>query len=128
MYLGFRSTGIEIPREARPGGESKANTRHVLGLALKGILSNSYGLLDLVGYLGLGLSALAILSTFVFATIWLTVGVPFAGFGLIVGILLLGFALLFLALGIISQYLSLIYEEVKGRPNFVIMKTTDELG
>lgn len=127
MYLGFKSKGISIPRESRNKGKSKANTRHVLGLALKGILSNSYGLLDLVGYFGIAVSALALTTTLVFAIIWLFIGVPFAGFGLLTGIVLLGFGFTFLALGIIAQYLSLIYEEVKGRPNFVVMEATREL-
>ncbi len=124
MYLGYKSKGIPIERAARIKGSSKANTRHVLGLALKGILSNSYGLLDLVGYFGLGVSILALLTTLVFTFIWILVGVPFAGFGILTGILLLGFGFTFLALGIMAQYLSLIYEEVKGRPNFVIMEST----
>lgn len=127
MYLGFKSKGVMIPRESRNKGKSKANTRHVLGLALKGILSNSYGLLDLVGYFGIGVSAIALTTTFIFAVVWLFVGVPFAGFGLLTGIVLLGFGFTFLALGIIAQYLSLIYEEVKGRPNFVVMDSTREL-
>ena len=93
---------------------------------MRGILSNSYALLDFVGTLGISISALAFLSTVVFSLIWIFSGVPFAGFGLIIGLILLGFGLVFLCLGIMAQYLSLIYEEVKGRPNFVIMQRTDD--
>ena len=78
----------------------------------------------MVGYFGLAVSALALITTVVFTFIWIFVGVPFAGFGILTGILLLGFGFTFLALGIMAQYLSLIYEEVKGRPNFVIMEST----
>jgi dolichol-phosphate mannosyltransferase len=59
-----------------------------------------------------------------FFFIWLTLGVPFAGFGMIVALILLGFAFVLLFLGIISQYLSLMYEEMKQRPNFVIRERT----
>jgi dolichol-phosphate mannosyltransferase len=46
--------------------------------------------------------------------------VPFAGFGTIVGVFLLGFSIVFLCLGLIAQYLSLIYTEVKNRPNYFV--------
>lgn len=125
MYLGFQSKGIQFPRAARAKGQSKASSRHVIGLALKGILSNSYALLDLVGFIGIGVSVLSFISMVVFSLIWIVSGVPFAGFGMITGLILFGFGLVFLCLGIMSQYLSLIYEEVKARPNFVIEETTN---
>lgn len=125
MYLGFNSKGIKFPREARDKGQSKASSRHVIGLALKGILSNSYALLDFVGFIGIAVSAVSFISVLIFSLIWAFSGVPFAGFGMIVGLTLFGFGLVFLCLGIMSQYLSLIYEEVKARPNFVIEESTN---
>lgn len=124
MYVGYKSVPLEIAREPRPKGESKASTRHVLALGMRGILSNSSGLLDLVGYFGVFISALSLVTAMVFAGIWIFVGVPFAGFGLLTSFLLLGFGFTFLALGILAQYISLIYEEVKARPNFIISETT----
>jgi dolichol-phosphate mannosyltransferase len=52
--------------------------------------------------------------------LWIAVGVPFAGFGTILGVTLLGLSLIFLCLGLIAQYLSLIYTEVKNRPHYFI--------
>jgi len=51
---------------------------------------------------------------------WVTVGVPFAGFGTIVSVAVLAFGSITFMLGIIAEYLGLIYEEVKGRPNFIV--------
>jgi dolichol-phosphate mannosyltransferase len=51
------------------------------------------------------------------------VGVPFAGFGSIVGLIGLGFSLIMLSLGIIAQYIGLIYEEVKRRPLYVVAES-----
>jgi len=51
---------------------------------------------------------------------WLERGVPFAGFGTIIGLILLTFGLLTLMIGIVSEYTALIYEEVKKRPNFIV--------
>jgi glycosyltransferase involved in cell wall biosynthesis len=126
MYVGYKSAPLEIARDPRPKGESKASTGHVLGLGLRGILSNSSGLLDLVGYVGILVSGLSVITAITFATIWIIVGVPFAGFGLLTSVLLFGFGFSFLALGILAQYISLIYEEVKARPNFIIAETTNK--
>jgi dolichol-phosphate mannosyltransferase len=52
--------------------------------------------------------------------VWFTVGVPFAGFGTIVALILLGIGLQSLMIGILSEYVGLIYEESKARPNFII--------
>ena len=55
---------------------------------------------------------------------WLVAGVPFAGFGSLVGIMVLGFSLIMLCIGILAQYLGLIYEEVKQRPLYLISETS----
>jgi dolichol-phosphate mannosyltransferase len=71
------------------------------------------------------LSGISIISLFAFAISWVFVGVPFAGFGTIVSLVLLVFGFLTFMLGLIAEYIGLIYEEVKQRPNFVV---TTELG
>ena len=53
------------------------------------------------------------------------VGVPFAGFGTIVALIIGGFGFQTLLLGIVSEYLGLVYEEAKSRPNFII---TEKIG
>jgi dolichol-phosphate mannosyltransferase len=70
---------------------------------------------------GIVVSVLAFLLTLVFAGVWIFDGTPFAGFGMLVGINLLGFGVVMLTLGIISQYLALMYEEQKSRPPYLIM-------
>jgi glycosyltransferase involved in cell wall biosynthesis len=119
-WLGYNSIGISLPRATRVLGKSKANSRHVFSYAMKGILANSYSLLDFVGVFGLITSTISFIATFIFSFVWIFHGVPFAGFGMLVGTIFLGFGLVFLCLGIIAQYLSLVYEEIKARPNFVI--------
>ena len=64
------------------------------------------------------------MSTVILAILWLRYGVPFAGFGTIVGILMLGFSAILLSLGIIAQYIALIYDEVKNRPLYIIQEKT----
>ena len=69
------------------------------------------------------MSGISFLSIIPLSIIWLLKGVPFAGFGTLVAVALLVFGLLSLMLGIISEYVGLIYEEVKGRPNFIVSDT-----
>lgn len=119
-WVGFKSIGIEAERPARFGGTSKAFSMRVFNLGLRGVLSHSYRPLRLITILGLLLSLVSILSIGVLSINWITNGVPFPGFGSLVALELLLFGLLFLIIGIVSEYISLIYEEVKQRPNFII--------
>jgi dolichol-phosphate mannosyltransferase len=123
-WVGFESIGIEFDRANRHTGSSKANTAEVINYAVKLTLANSYYLLNLLGVIGIVSSGISVVAFIAFFFIWLTLGVPFAGFGMIVALILLGFAFVLLFLGIISQYLSLMYEEMKQRPNFVIRERT----
>jgi glycosyltransferase involved in cell wall biosynthesis len=119
-WVGYNSVGIPLPRSERVKGKSKATTKAVFSYALKGIMANSTALLDFVGILGLVISVISFTATFTFSAIWILHGVPYAGFGTIAGTIFLGFGLIFLCLGVIAQYLSLVYQEVKNRPNFII--------
>ena len=119
-WVGFRSAGVEAERPERFGGESKAHSLKVIDLAFKGIFSHSYVPLKLITMTGVALSLVSFVSLLVWMIVWITSGVPFAGFGTIVSLAVLAFGTLTFMLGIIAEYLGLIYEEVKGRPNFIV--------
>lgn len=119
-WVGFRSKGIEHARRPRFAGESKANTRTVLALAIKGILSYSYIPLRAITYMGMAVSLGAFLLLFYIVFRAIFHGVPFAGYGTIMGVMLLMFGFLFTMLGVVAEYVGLIYEEVKQRPNFIV--------
>jgi len=121
-WLGFKTIGVPIDRPARFGGESKAYTFEVIDLALKGILAHSLKPLRFASLLGFLTFFLSVLSLLVFPIIWFTKGVPFAGFGTIIGVFVLFFSFLFIILGIMSEYLGLHYEEMKNRPSFIVEK------
>jgi len=124
-WAGFKSYGIEHARAPRFAGTTKASTRTVLQLAIKGILSYSYMPLRAITYMGMAVSAAAFILLFYFVYKAVFHGVPFAGFGTIVGVMLLMFGFLFTMLGVVAEYIGLIYEEVKQRPNFVV---SEEVG
>jgi dolichol-phosphate mannosyltransferase len=55
---------------------------------------------------------------------WVFFGVPFAGFGTIVALILALIGVVTFMLSVLAEYMGLIYEEVKNRPNFVVKKTS----
>ncbi len=119
-WVGFKSIGVEAERAERFGGVSNAHSLKVIDLAFKGIFSHSYIPLKLITMTGVVLSLTSFVSIAVFTYVWVFIGVPFAGFGTIVSVAVLAFGTLTFMLGIIAEYLGLIYEEVKGRPNFIV--------
>jgi len=122
-WSGYKSLGIPMVRDERFGGVSNAHSLAVIDLAFKGIFAHSYKPLKLITIFGLSLSAISVVSIFPLAILWLVKGVPFAGFGTLVSLLLIMISFLFLFLGIIGEYVGLIYEEVKQRPNFIVSET-----
>jgi glycosyltransferase involved in cell wall biosynthesis len=124
-WVGFRSVGIPHERPVRFAGESKADTPKVLELAVKGILSFTTVPLRVITYIGGGLSLFSLALLIYEAVRTLTLGVPFAGFGSIMSVMLLMFGLLFTALGLVAEYVGMIFDEVKQRPNFIVR---DEIG
>jgi glycosyltransferase involved in cell wall biosynthesis len=119
-WVGFKSIGIPMVRPPRYGGVSNAHTFKVIDLAFKGIFAHSYKPLRLISIFGLVLFAFSFLSLIPLSIIWLTSGVPFAGFGTLVSLFLAVLGFLSLMLGILSEYVGLIYEEVKARHNYIV--------
>lgn len=119
-WVGFKSIGIPMERPPRFGGVSNAHTLKVLDLAFKGIFAHSYKPLRLITIFGIILSFVAFFSIIPLLVLWIFAGVPFAGFGTLVSLVLLVVGVLSLMIGILSEYVGLIYEEVKARPNYVI--------
>lgn len=122
-WVGFKSIGIEAVRAERFGGVSNAHSLKVIDLAFKGIFSHSYIPLKIITLTGVTLSGTSFFAFVAFAITWIFDGVPFAGFGTLVSLALLAFGILTFMLGLIAEYVGLIYEEVKQRPNFVVTKT-----
>lgn len=122
-WAGFTSRAIPIERPPRHGGESKAYTLPVLGMAVRAILAHSYVPLRVITVIGLVASFGATVALVVNAVVAVRLGVPFAGFGTLVSLMLLVLGILAMILGVIAEYLSLIYEEVKRRPNFIIKES-----
>lgn len=124
-WVGFKSVGVEINRPPRFAGVSNADTFKVLDLAAKGIMAHSNKPLRFISAMGFFTSLVALASLMPFAWLWFTSGVPFAGFGTIVSLIILGLGSQVFFTGVMSEYLGMVYEEVKKRPNFIVSEIVE---
>ena len=126
-WSGFRQIGVAYERSARFAGEPKYNFKKLLKLATDGLFSFSTVPLRVATYLGLSVSALAFLGAVftlaqkVFAAQFTRIGLaPSPGFPtIVISVLFLGGVQL-TCLGILGEYIGRIYEEVKGRPLWIV--------
>lgn len=121
-WVGFRQTGVPYERASRFAGESKfSSVKQMLPFALDAITSFSYLPLQLATYLGFFMAGLAGLA--IVAVVLLRLFGPSAPLlgqaTTLVAVLFLGGVQL-ICLGIIGEYLGRIYDEVKGRPLYLI--------
>ena len=119
-WLGFRQTAVQFERPPRYAGEPKYTFWKSLALGINGIVSFSKVPLRVATYLGLTASTISLVLTG-WAVYQRLVGADTVqGWAsTLVVILLLGGAQL-LMIGIVGEYLSRIYDEVKQRPMYVI--------
>jgi len=122
MWTGFKSIGIPFNRKNRVAGESKANMTTVLKVAINGIFSFSYLPLRLVSMLGIGITLISSLMMIGYMYLFFAHGREAPGVMTIIMLILFLFGLLFFSLGIISEYMARIYDEVKGRPSFLVRR------
>lgn len=123
-WVGFRQTGVTYERRARYAGESKfSSMRQMLPFALDAITSFSYLPLQLATFMGFGLAALSAIAIIAVITLRLFgPSNPLLGQATtLVTVLFLGGVQL-ISLGIIGEYLGRIYDEVKGRPLYLVDK------
>ncbi|BDB96583.1 glycosyltransferase family 2 protein [Candidatus Hydrogenosomobacter endosymbioticus] len=124
-WMGGKSIGIPYDRKDRVAGKTKADTRSVVIFALKALFNFSYVPLVFTTVIGCALSGLSFFMLFVWSIKFMFWGVPFKGYGTIMGVMLLLFGFVFIMLGIMGKYISMIFDEVKARPNFIVQ---DKLG
>lgn len=120
-WVGYRQIGVPYVRPERAFGRSTNSLRKNLGWARRAIVSFSYAPLDLIT--GLAMTVVAISAvTLVLEVILRVVDPSSAPKGLttvIVVVLFIG-GIQLLCLAIIGSYVAHMYEEIKGRPSFVV--------
>jgi glycosyltransferase involved in cell wall biosynthesis len=123
-WVGFRQTGVQYVRQERFAGETHYPFRKMFKFALDAITGFSYFPLQLATYLGFTIAVLSAVGALLVVYARLFVGTtPFYGQATtLVMVLFLGGVQL-ITLGIIGEYLGRIYDEVKGRPLYLVRET-----
>jgi glycosyltransferase involved in cell wall biosynthesis len=119
-WVGFRQTAVEFDRPARFAGEAKYTFRKSLALAVNGIISLSKAPLRIATWFGLIVSLTSFILAVAFVIEKLTVGFEIRGWASTVVIILFLGGVQLLTIGIIGEYISRIYDEVKQRPLYVV--------
>ncbi len=127
-WVGFRQVGVDYKRAARFAGETKYPFRKMLRLALNAITGFSYLPLQLATYLGFiaaGISVIAIPVVIVLRLVGERQ--PLLGQATtLIAVLFLGGVQL-MSLGILGEYIGRIYDEVKGRPLYVVSEGPSDI-
>jgi len=121
-WIGFRQIGVTYHREARYAGEAKfTSVKKMLPFALDAITSFSYFPLQLatiMGFITAAISVIAILAVILIRL--LAPHEPLLGQATTLVVVLFLGSVQLISLGIIGEYLGRIYDEVKGRPLYLI--------
>jgi hypothetical protein len=120
-WLGFRNASASFFPENRVAGNSKWSRFCLVTLAVRGICSFSSLPMQVVTFMG-GIMFTASILLGIQTLFMKLSGRAVEGFTTVILLLLFIGSILMISLGIMGQYLAMIYEEIKGRPPFVIEK------
>jgi dolichol-phosphate mannosyltransferase len=125
IWTGFRQIGVDFIRAPRFSGVSKGHFWHIYKLACNAIFAFTYLPLRVITVMGIFISCFSFLFLLAQLIMFVFIGRIVPGYATIIVIILFMFGVLFFMLGIIGEYLSRIYDEVKNRPLYIVW---DEIG
>ena len=120
-WVGYRSTSVEFDVQQRTEGESKWSTKALIRYAMTNIVSFSSAPMQFVTYAGVFVFLLGIILG-IQTLVKYFLGHAVEGFTTVILLILFIGSIIMISLGIIGYYISKIYEEVKGRPRYLIAK------
>ncbi len=120
-WIGFRSTTVEFDVQEREAGESKWSTRSLIRYALTNIVGYSSAPMQMVTGAGAVVFLMAVVLGIQTLVKYFS-GHAVEGFTTVILLLLFIGSVIMISLGIIGYYISRIYEEVKGRPRYIISR------
>ena len=118
-WVGFKTTSVAFDVRDREAGTSKWSSRSLVGYAVRNIVSFSSAPLQFITFFGVFVLILALVMA-VQTLVRYFSGTAVEGFTTVILLILVIGSMLMLSLGIIGYYLARIYEELKGRPRYLI--------
>lgn len=126
-WVGFRQCALPYVREARAAGTTQWNYWKLWNFAIEGITSFTIAPLRIWTYLGLVLA----LGAFVYASILITrvllYGIDVPGYASLMVVTLFIGGIQLITLGVLGEYVGRIFEEVKGRPLYIVSELQGNL-
>lgn len=119
-WVGFKQTSITFEREPRYKGKTNWNYWKLWNFALDGITAFSVKPLKIWSYLGLLISLVALVYAVFLFTRTLIFGIDVPGYASLMVVTLFLGGIQLITLGVIGEYLSRIFEEVKSRPLYLV--------
>lgn len=123
--MGFKTRSVEFVVQDRPAGESKWSTWSLIKYALMNISSFSAAPMQVVTLIG-AFMLLASILLGSFSLYQKIMGMALEGFTTIIILQLFSGSIVMVSLGIIGFYIAKIYEEIKGRPRYIISEYCGE--
>ena len=121
--LGFSSSQVDYERRERIAGKSHYPFAKMMGLALDGITSLSIKPIRIITWMGFIMAVLSLVGI-IWAVVMHLTGNTITGWAsMLCAVLFIG-GLQLIALGVIGEYVGRIYLEAKGRPRYIVEKTT----
>ena len=120
-WIGFQSTTVEFDVQEREAGESKWSTKSLIKYAITNIVGYSSAPMQIVTGAGVVVFLLGVILGIQTLVRYFS-GHAVEGFTTVILLILIIGSIIMISLGIIGYYISRIYEEVKGRPRYIISK------
>jgi dolichol-phosphate mannosyltransferase len=119
VWVGYTQAAVPYHRDPRYAGETKYTLPKMLRFSLDAISSFSHRPLQLATLLGFMISTLAFIAIPVVVVLRI-LGSYLPGFSALTIVVLLLGGIELIAIGIIGEYVGRIYDEVKGRPLYLV--------
>lgn len=126
FWAGFKTTTVEYDVQERQFGESKWSVISLMKYAVSNATSFSTLPLQLVTIMGV-ISIIFSIILGIQTLVNYIMGNAVEGFTTVILLVLIIGGFIMLSLGVIGHYIARIYEEVKGRPKFIISEVTDNV-
>ena len=121
FWVGYKKTSVSYCVQERTEGVSKWSTKSLIKYALTNISSFSSAPLHIVTVLGFIMLVVAFVLGII-ALVQKISGVALGGFTTVILLLLFSASVIMISLGIIGYYIARIYDEIKGRPRYIISR------
>lgn len=123
-WVGFRTKWLSFTNRERIAGDTKLPMRSAFSYAIRGIVAFSTFPLVFASWIGIFTCFVASIYTVYVVINQLFMKEAISGYSSMMCVILFGFGMMFMLLGVTGQYLAQMYLEIKKRPKFIIRESS----